>query len=314
MRPRHLGRMSARRARNPERQEGCQGRRRAGRGGARGFGVRPQSAPPNIPVNFQGASYLTQVVDQTYDVGRSPSVTLDTDGNPSATYLLLAPQLKKGAIPPPLLANTPQPPSVVIASQTDGIWTRRNVTPNASGGGKGTATEIADKDGLYDGQATVAMAVDPNGFHHVVWSTPSGLFYAKDDKVQLRETTTTLAFNGAPTQIVKTRRVGRLDRRLGRRHAVGGVHRRRQGRGGQPERLDVDRAGRRPGGRDAQPREPHGDHGRLRKPDRRLPGRGRRDGRDAERRPRPPARSPRAAPEHGARRPCRARAGRWGSR
>ncbi len=93
---------------------------------------------------------------------------------------------------------------MVIASQTDGIWTRRNVTPNASGGGKGTATEIADKDGLYDGQATVAMAVDPNGFHHVVWSTPSGLYYAQDSKIQLQGNQTTLAFNGAPTQIVKT--------------------------------------------------------------------------------------------------------------
>jgi plastocyanin len=169
-----------------------------------GSACAPQSAPPNIPVNFAGASYLTQVVDQVYDVGRSPSVTLDSDGNPSATYLLLAPHLKKGAIPPPLLANTPQPPSVVIASQSGGLWTRRNVTPNASGGGKGTATEIADKSGLYDGQSTVAMAVDPDGFHHVVWSTPSGLFYAKDDKVPLKGDQTTLAFNGPPTQIVKT--------------------------------------------------------------------------------------------------------------
>jgi plastocyanin len=169
-----------------------------------GSACAPQSAPPNIPVNFQGASYLTQVVDQVYDVGRSPSVTLDTHGNPSVTYLLLNPHLKKGQIPPPLLANTPQPPSVVIASQADGIWTRRNVTPNATGGGKGTATEIGDKGGLYDGQSTVAMAVDPNGFHHVVWSTPSGLFYAKDDTVHLKGDTTTMAFNGPPTQIVKT--------------------------------------------------------------------------------------------------------------
>jgi plastocyanin len=169
-----------------------------------GSACAPQSAPPNIPVNFQGASYLTQVVDQIYDVGRSPSVTLDKDGNPSVTYLLLAPKLKKGAIPPPLLANTPQPPSVVIASQADGIWTRRNVTPNASGGGKGTATEIGDKDGLYDGESTVAMAVDPNGFHHVVWSTPHGLYYAQDSKVELSGNQSTLAFEGAPTQIVKT--------------------------------------------------------------------------------------------------------------
>jgi plastocyanin len=169
-----------------------------------GTACAPQSAPPNIPVNFQGANYLTQVVDQTYDVGRSPSVTLDSSGNPSATYLLLEPHLAKGAIPPPLLANTPQPPSVVIASEAEGVWTRRNVTPNAAGGGKGTATEIGDKNGLYDGQSTVAMAADPDGFHHVVWSTPSGLFYAMDQKVQLQGNQTTLAFNGTPTQIVKT--------------------------------------------------------------------------------------------------------------
>jgi hypothetical protein len=169
-----------------------------------GTACAPQSAPPNIPVNFQGANYLTQVVDQVYDVGRSPSVTLDSDGNPSAAYLLLFPELKKGAIPPPLLANTPQPPSVVIASQADGIWSRSNVTPNATGGGKGTATEIADKGGHYDGQSTVAMAADPDGFHHVVWSTPNGLYYAKDEKVQLKGDETALAFSGPATQIVKT--------------------------------------------------------------------------------------------------------------
>jgi plastocyanin len=168
-----------------------------------GTACAPQSAPPNIPVNFQGANYLTQVVDQVYDVGRSPSVTLDSHGSPSVAYLLLAPQLKKGAIPPPLLANTPQPPSVVMASQAGGIWSRRNVTPNATGGGKGTATELGDKGGHYDGESTVAMAADPDGFHHVVWSTPHGLFYAQDAKVQLEGDKSTLAFNGPPTQIVE---------------------------------------------------------------------------------------------------------------
>jgi hypothetical protein len=145
---------------------------------------------------------VTQVVDQTYDVGRSPSVVLDKGGQPAVAYLLLQPKLKKGAIPPPLLANTPQPPSVVEASQQSAIWTRRNVTPNAEGGGKGTATEIAEKDGLYDGKSTVAMAVDAKGFHHVVWSTPSGLFYAEDSTVDLKGGKTALVFSGDPATIL----------------------------------------------------------------------------------------------------------------
>jgi plastocyanin len=166
-----------------------------------GSACAPQSAPPDIPINFGDAQFLTQVVDQTYDVGRSPSVGLDASGQPSAAYLLLQPKLKKGAIPPPLLANTPQPPSVVLASEHTGIWTRRNVTPNAAGGGKGTATEIADKDGYYDGLSTVAMAVDANGVHHVAWSTPTGLFATQDSPVKLKDGTEVLVFGDAATKV-----------------------------------------------------------------------------------------------------------------
>jgi plastocyanin len=173
-----------------------------------GSACAPQSAPPDIPVSFGDSDLLTQVVDQVYDVGRSPSVGLNEGGDPSIAYLLLQPKLKKGAIPPPLLANTPQPPSVVLASEESGVWTRRNVTANEEGGGKGTAAEIADKDGFYDGQATVALAVDGKGFHHVAWSTPSGVFYAADQAVKLGGDKETLAFGGDPQEVASGSALG----------------------------------------------------------------------------------------------------------
>lgn len=166
-----------------------------------GSACAPQSEPPNVPLSSGASAFQTQVVDQTYDVGRSPSVTVDSAGDPSVAYLLLQPVLAKGAIPPPLIANTPQPPSVVIAFQQSAIWTRRNITPNATGGGKGTATEIANNKGQYDGQSTVAMAVDSKGIHRVAWSTPSGVFYNEDAPVTLPDKSTTLVFGDKPDQV-----------------------------------------------------------------------------------------------------------------
>jgi plastocyanin len=144
----------------------------------------PAGSPANVPISTAGLVLATQVVDEVYDVGRSPSVGLDQNGDPSVAYLLLQPVLAKGAIPPPVVANTPQPPSVVLAFENGGIWTRRGVTQNKQpGNNPGTAKELADSKGHYLPGATVAMAVDAKGLHHVVWSTPTGLFYAADQAV-----------------------------------------------------------------------------------------------------------------------------------
>jgi len=166
-----------------------------------GSACAPQSEPPNVPLSSGSSAFQTQVVDQVYDVGRSPSVAVDSGGDPSVAYLLLQPVLAKGAIPPPLIANTPQPPSVVLAFQHDDVWTRRNVTPNASGGGKGTATEIADGKLHYDGRSTVAMAVDSKGIHRVAWSTPTGVFYTQDAPVTLPDKSTTQVFGDTPDRV-----------------------------------------------------------------------------------------------------------------
>lgn len=166
-----------------------------------GVACAPQGTPPTVPVEFGKQAFITQVVDTNYDVGRSPAVALDKDGNPSVVYLLYQPVLKKGAIPPPLLPNTPQPPSVVIASEAGNIWSRRNVTPNDGTGGKGTATEIADVKFHNLPGVTVAMAEDADGHHHAAWSTPSGLFYAVDSPVTLKDNSQVMVFSGKPEQV-----------------------------------------------------------------------------------------------------------------
>src|SRR6266540_605570 len=91
----------------------------------------PAEEPPAIPVRQVG-QLLVQVVDQLYDAGRGASVALQKDGTPVVSYLLYNPVLKKGDIPPPVLAGQPQPPAVIFATLSKGIWNRASVTPQKS--------------------------------------------------------------------------------------------------------------------------------------------------------------------------------------
>jgi plastocyanin len=139
----------------------------------------PASNPPTVPIKQQG-TVLVSVVDSLFDAGRSPSVQLDKDGNPVVSYLLYKPVLKKGEIPPLIKPGDPQPPSVMLATLSNGIWTRTSVTPQKTNPASGTATEIADKNGYAIPGVTTSLALDGQGKHHVVWATPGGLFYSTD--------------------------------------------------------------------------------------------------------------------------------------
>src|SRR5437899_9824352 len=86
------------------------------------------SNPPSVPIKQQG-TVLVSVVDSLFDAGRSPSVQLDKDGNPVVSYLLYKPVLKKGEIPPAIKPGDPQPPSVMLATLSKGLWLRSPVTP-----------------------------------------------------------------------------------------------------------------------------------------------------------------------------------------
>jgi plastocyanin len=141
----------------------------------------PAGNPPNLPI-ASGGNFVISVVDSLYDAGSGASVALDADGSPSVSYLLLSPVLKPSQIPVPIVAGAAQPPSVMVATQSKGIWTQTSVTAQPTVGKKavGSATEIADADGHGIANVNTAVAVDAQGHHHVVWATPTGLFYSTD--------------------------------------------------------------------------------------------------------------------------------------
>jgi plastocyanin len=142
----------------------------------------PAGNPPTFPV-AQGGAFAVQVVDSTYDVGRSPSITVDSKGSPSVSYLEYQNLPKPGLLPVPVVAGTNQPPAVIVASLAGGVWKQSSVTPQPAFGQKavGSAADLAnDKDQAIPGVAT-SLAVDSAGKHHVAWSTPKGgVFYADD--------------------------------------------------------------------------------------------------------------------------------------
>jgi plastocyanin len=143
-------------------------------------GCAPATEPANVAIVQTGVLQVN-VVDSVFDAGRSPSVRLGADGQPSVAYLLYQPVLKTGEIPPAIKPGDPQPPSVVMATLAKGIWTRSAIPAQPPAGtAGGLAPEIANQDGqAIDGVAT-SLAVDSQGKHHVVWSTPTGLFYSND--------------------------------------------------------------------------------------------------------------------------------------
>lgn len=140
----------------------------------------PASTAPALPIKQEGALQI-QVVDSLYDAGRGASVALDKDGNPQVSYLLYQPVLKAGDIPPPVQAGRPHPPSVILAAQVEGIWDLAAIPAQpATGEAVGGAPEIANKDNQAVPGVNTGLAIDSEGKHHVIWSTPAGLFYADD--------------------------------------------------------------------------------------------------------------------------------------
>ena len=140
----------------------------------------PAEEPPAIPVRQVG-QLLVQVVDQLYDAGRGVSVALQKDGTPAVSYLLYNPVLKKGEVPPPVLPGQPQPPAVIFATLSKGIWNRTSVTPQKSNPAQGDAPELANDQGQAVAGVRTSIAVDGQDKHHVAWSTrKGGLFYADD--------------------------------------------------------------------------------------------------------------------------------------
>jgi plastocyanin len=147
---------------------------------AAGAACAPASNTPNIPIRQVAGSAVISVVDSLYDAGRGASAAVDADGNAVVTYLLYQPVLKAGDIPPGVKVGELQPPAVVLATQSNGIWTRVSVTAQTTSPAQGDAPELANDQGQAVPDVNTALAVDAQGHHHVVWATPKGVYYATD--------------------------------------------------------------------------------------------------------------------------------------
>ena len=143
-------------------------------------GCAPQEEQPDIPLSTQ-SRFLVYTPDSLNDAGRAPSVTLDSEGNPVVSYLLLAAVLREGDIPPPVVPGQPQPPAVMLASlSNEGVWQRVSVTPQKTSPAEGDAPGIANRENQAGPPVHTGLVVDEQGRRHLVWSTPQGLFYATD--------------------------------------------------------------------------------------------------------------------------------------
>jgi plastocyanin len=140
-------------------------------------GCAPTAGPSKVPVKA-GGGLVTDVPFSLNDAGRASSVALDEDGNPNVVYLLLKPVLKKGEIPPLVVAGQPQPPAVMLSIKTQGIWNNVSVTQQETAPAQGVAPEIANDEGEAIPGVDTGLAIDGQGHQHIVWSTPTGLFYA----------------------------------------------------------------------------------------------------------------------------------------
>lgn len=135
-----------------------------------------RSAEPAADVDLgAGKRFVPQVVDSITNVGVSPSVTADADGNPVITYLGYQSVAKPGQISETRPVSLPLVPAVMYATEKDGAWTIGTVQELDSG-----LTQDVGGNAVALDNAAVAGAVDPSGVLHVVWIEKKGLMYAKD--------------------------------------------------------------------------------------------------------------------------------------
>ncbi|MBI2237052.1 MAG: hypothetical protein HYU54_00790, partial [Actinobacteria bacterium] len=141
------------------------------------------SEPPVADVSFgSGKRFVPQVADFLDNVGVDPSVAVTPDGVPYIAYFGFPQELEPSEIAITRPIGAPSVPSVMLASVSDGIWTRGAVAMEKAIANVDVAfapAEVAEVEGL--GPATVTgtgMAVDAEGKLHVVWSTSAGLWYA----------------------------------------------------------------------------------------------------------------------------------------
>jgi plastocyanin len=129
-----------------------------------------------------GRRFVPAVVDSIDNVGVMPSLDLSGDGSPFASYFGFPAVLKPGEIPVTRSVYAPFVPSVLLASEHDGIFTRGAVAmakppPNLVDIPYGPASEASIQGVTAAGVNGTSLAVDAQGGLHVAWVDNTGLWY-----------------------------------------------------------------------------------------------------------------------------------------
>ena len=154
--------------------------------------------PEGEVVSGQGTRFVVSVADSIDDVGLGNAVTVDKDGNPFYSYLILPAKLAPGEVPAqrPIGAPYIQTEStedkdgkfgaaIGVGSVTpDGIFTRGAAaqvrdSPAGVAVPYGPATVESLVGATADSMNGTDIAIDPAGTKHVVWTGPDGVWYAE---------------------------------------------------------------------------------------------------------------------------------------
>jgi plastocyanin len=112
--------------------------------------------------------FVPQVVEFLDDAGRSPSIAVDSNGDPTLAYLGLPEKLAKGEIPPARPLTLPMIPAILTSSLTNGIWNHGAIV----------ATENSSKPIDLRPTDEVAIAIDSGGTEHAAFTLKGALHYA----------------------------------------------------------------------------------------------------------------------------------------
>jgi plastocyanin len=143
-----------------------------------------------------GVRFVPQVADFQDNTGLGNQVTVDKDGVPYLSYFTFPGVLAKGAIPvarpigAPYITTDPASPPVkdgaavgLASLDANGIWTRGAAaqvrdTPSGVVVPFGPATVTSLVGATPENTNGTDVAIDANGGRHVVWTGPSGVYYA----------------------------------------------------------------------------------------------------------------------------------------
>ncbi len=156
-----------------------------------------KQAPPTLNQG-SGERFIPSVVDYARDVGVSPSIVLDGEGNPMVAYAGFKQVLPEGEIEDTRELHLPAVPNILFADvQGDGYWNIGAVAwqrePGEAPTGDLNLVELSGEE--PDVKQTplptvgVSAAVDETGSVHVAWTDKEGVKYANDSGGAFEPTT-----------------------------------------------------------------------------------------------------------------------------